>query len=153
MDYLMLKFLHVTGACLFVGNNVVTPFWKVLAERTRNPAVIAYSQRLVTLTDIIFTGGGIGLLLGPGHAMIAAQPALWEQPWLRWSYALFGLSGLIWLVVLLPVQVKQARLAKAFIDGSAIPAEYWRLSRWWFVAGTAASVLPLISLLLMVTKR
>ena len=152
MDPLILKFLHVTGACLFIGNNLVTPFWKFLAERTRQPAVIAYSQRLVTLTDVVFTGGGIALLVVTGHIMIAANPALWELAWLRWGYICSAPSGLIWMAVLLPVQIKQARLACLFADGSPIPAEYWRLSRWWLIAGSLASLLPMASLYLMVTK-
>jgi uncharacterized membrane protein len=153
MDYLTLKFLHVAGACLFVGNNLVTPFWKLLADRTRQPAVVAHAQRLITLTDFVFTGGGIALLLGSGHAMIAMNPVLWQQAWLRLGYAAFGLSGVLWLGVLLPVQIRQARLARAFANGEAIPAEYWRLARVWNAVGVIASLLPLGTLLLMVLKR
>lgn len=153
MDYLTLKSLHVAGACLFVGNNLVTPFWKFLADRTRQPVVVAHAQRLVTLTDFVFTGGGIALLLGSGHGMIALNPALWEQTCLRLGYAAFALSGLLWLAVLLPVQIRQARLARGFATGGPIPAEYWRLTRRWNAVGAVASLLPLGTLWLMVSRR
>jgi uncharacterized membrane protein len=152
MTYLTLKFLHILGACLFVGNNLVTPVWRALAERTRQPAVVAYSQRLITLTDIIFTGGGIALLLGAGHAMAAQQPALWQQRWFLWAYALFAVSGVVWLAVLLPIQVAQTRLARGFAGGGPIPERYWQLSVRWSVAGIIASLLPLGSLGLMIMK-
>ena len=153
MDHLTLKFLHITAACLFVGNNLVTPFWKFRAERTRDPRVIAYAQRLVTLTDFVFTGSSLALLLATGHVMAATLPGLWQQAWFVRAYACFGLSGLIWLAVLLPVQIKQARLARQFAQGGDIPADYWRLARRWMVAGSLASLLPLASLFFMVVKR
>ncbi len=39
---------------------------KVMADRTRNPVIIAFAQRQVTLTDYIFTGGGVVLILSNG---------------------------------------------------------------------------------------
>ncbi len=56
---LWLKTLHIVGAVLFLGNIVVTGWWKVMADRTRDPRVIAFAQRQVTLTDWVFTGGGV----------------------------------------------------------------------------------------------
>ncbi|MDQ8201777.1 DUF2269 domain-containing protein [Pelagicoccus sp. SDUM812003] len=152
MDYQTLKLLHILGACLFIGNNLVTPFWRAFAERTRHPAIVAWSQKLITRTDVVFTGGGITLLLATGHAMAAQLPGLWQENWFLWAYILFALSGVIWLVALLPLQMKQARLAKAFHDEATIPDEFWRLARRWSIAGAAASILPLASLALMVLK-
>ena len=54
-NYLLAKSLHIFGAVLFLGNIIVTALWKVMADRTRNPAIVAYSQRLVTITDFAFT--------------------------------------------------------------------------------------------------
>ena len=57
--YLLVKFLHVLGVIIFLGNIIVTAFWKVLADRTKNCTIISYSQRLVTYTDIVFTLTGM----------------------------------------------------------------------------------------------
>lgn len=152
MDYLVLKTLHIVGVCLFIGNNLVTPFWRLFAERTRNPQIIAYSQRLITLTDVVFTGGGILIILLSGHLMAAGRPELWQQTWFLAAYLLFAISGVIWGVFLLPIQIRQSRLAKSFSQSDVIPEEFWKLARRWSMFGTVASLLPIGSLLLMVLK-
>ena len=70
-------------------------------------------------------------------------------PWITWSYALFGLSGLIWMLVLVPLQLKQRALLK---KTTTITGEYLQLSRIWQISGAIATVLPLPILYLMVTK-
>ena len=50
-----LKLLHLLGVILFLGNILVTAWWKIAADRTRNPAVIAHAQRQVIVTDGLFT--------------------------------------------------------------------------------------------------
>jgi uncharacterized membrane protein len=63
MSFEAFKIVHLFGVILFLGNIVVTGVWKVLADRTGESRVIAYAQRLVTLTDWIFTAGGVALIL------------------------------------------------------------------------------------------
>jgi uncharacterized membrane protein len=62
MDYQLLKMLHILGAIIFVGNIMVTALWKAMADLTKEPKVVAFGQRLVTLTDFVFTGIGAGLV-------------------------------------------------------------------------------------------
>lgn len=70
--YLILKSLHIVGAVIFLGNIIVTGWWKVMADRTGDPKIIAFAQRQVTFTDFVFTAGGAALTLatGVGNAMI-----------------------------------------------------------------------------------
>ena len=58
MAYAVFKVLHLFGVILFLGNIIVTALWKSLADRTGDPRIIAYAQRLVTVTDWVFTQGG-----------------------------------------------------------------------------------------------
>jgi uncharacterized membrane protein len=44
-SYFILKALHVTGVVVFLGNIIVTAWWKMAADRTRDPPTIAYAQR------------------------------------------------------------------------------------------------------------
>lgn len=151
--YLWFKTLHVVGVILFVGNLLVTGVWKVLADRTRDGRVIAFAQRLVTVTDASFTGAGAVIVLLTGLLMVVPYEIdFWNVPWLLWGLVLFLASGLLWVLVLVPVQMKQARLARTFADGGEIPEDYWRLARLWTVCGTVATLLPLINVLLMVYK-
>jgi len=65
MSYNAFKVVHLFGVVIFLGNIIVTALWKVMADRTDNPRIIAYAQRLVTLTDWIFTAGGVAFLVAP----------------------------------------------------------------------------------------
>ena len=60
--YLLLKFLHLLGVVLFLGNIIVTGWWKSMADRTRDPKIIAFAQSQVSATDRVFTLGGIIIL-------------------------------------------------------------------------------------------
>ena len=55
MSYLVWKLLHVLGVVLFVGNITTGILWKVHADRTRNPALIAHACAGLTRSDRFFT--------------------------------------------------------------------------------------------------
>ena len=55
MTYDILKLLHLLGVVLLLGNVTVTSIWKVYADGTRDPRIIGFAQRLVTVTDWFFT--------------------------------------------------------------------------------------------------
>ncbi len=151
--YLLLKTVHITGVVIFLGNILVTAWWKAMADHTRDCVVIAYAQRQVTFTDLAFTSGGMALILAgglPNAYVLSANP--WSLSWLAWGMGLFIASGMIWVVILIPLQVRQARLARRFVVASSIPEEYWRLARRWYLWGALATALPLLNLYFMVFK-
>mgnify|MGYP001182239694 FL=1 len=150
--YLALKSLHILGVVLFVGNIIVTGWWKVMADRTRHPAIVAFAQRQVTLTDWIFTFGGSSLVVVGAYANVYLHDLPLDAPWLVWGQAMFFLSGLLWVAILIPLQIRLARLARGFAGGGAIPDEYWRLNRVWLWVGILATVLPAANLYFMVFK-
>lgn len=153
MNYSVFKLMHLLGVVLLLGNIVVTAAWKVAADRHGGPTVVAFAQRMVALTDFIFTLPGILLTLVGAHGMgWLGGFSLWQSGWLAWGHALFILSGVIWLVVLVPTQVQQGRLAASFATSPSIPARYWQLNRRWIGWGIAATALPLVNLGLMVLK-
>ena len=145
------KVLHVLSACLFLGNVVVSGTWAFLAERTRNFEVISFSNRLVLVTDLLFTLTGALLVVYTGSLMAHrydGAPAA-SQEWITWSYRLFGLSGLIWLLVLVPIQLRQRALLKRY---QTITPQYLKLSRIWQISGAVATVVPLPIVYLMIVK-
>jgi len=148
--YTILKTLHILGAVVFVGNIVVTALWKALADRTRDPRVVAFGQRLVTVTDWTFTGPGAALVLLTG-ILLSSQGAYWRLPWIHAGLGLFALSGILWLAVLAPIQHMQPRLVRDLQDGP-IPSDYWRLGRIWILVGIPATLLPLANIWVMVAK-
>src|SRR6516164_1439327 len=122
MSYNAFKVVHLFGVVIFLGNIIVTALWKVMADRTRDPRIIAYAQRLVTLTDSIFTAGGVLFIIIGGYGMAGiAGLDLRGTTWLIWGQALLIISGLIWVFILIPTQIAQARQARVFGSGGPIP--------------------------------
>ncbi|MAR92061.1 MAG: DUF2269 family protein [Pseudomonadota bacterium] len=150
--YTVLKSIHLLGVVIFLGNIIVTAVWKVMADRTRDPAVVSYAQRLVTITDIAFTAVGVVLIYTTGQLMAPAFGGVFETYWIATGWWLFILSGVIWVLILIPIQIYQARLARGFASGKPIPQRYWMLSRSWNLAGAVATLLPLANLYFMVFK-
>lgn len=150
--YLWLKVAHLLGVVLFLGNIIVTGWWKNMADMTKNPQIIAYAQRQVTLTDFIFTGGGVLILLIAGMINVYLHDMSYATKWLGHGMAIFLVSGLIWGAVLIPVQIKQAKMARAFAQNGEIPASYWKLCTTWNLFGLLATLIPLANLYYMVFK-
>jgi uncharacterized membrane protein len=147
------KFLHVVGVVVLVGNVTITAFWKAFSDLTRDPKIVAHAQRGVTVSDFIFTLIGIALIIigGYGAALVKEMP-LFSSFWLVSGQILFVISGLMWLGILIPLQIRQARLARSFAQGGEIPAQYWRDARKWLVWGIAATVPLVAAVFVMVMK-
>lgn len=151
--YLWLKTLHIFGVMAFLGNIIITGWWKFMADRTHNPQVIAFAQRQVTLTDYVFTAGGAALLLAAGWGNAALHGMdIYQIRWLSWGFWLFTASGVVWVSILIPIQTKQAGMVRQFSVNGEIPQGYWRLCRLWNIWGTIATLLPLMNLYWMVFK-
>jgi uncharacterized membrane protein len=150
--YLWLKVIHIFGVILFLGNIIVTGWWKNMADYTKNPQTIAFAQRQVTLTDYIFTAGGVFILLVAGMLNVYLHDMSYSAKWLHHGMAIFAVSGIIWAVVLIPVQIKQAKMTKVFANTGVIPAQYWKLCTIWNIFGALAILIPLLNLYWMVFK-
>lgn len=157
LEYPTLKILHLFGVILFMGNIIVTAWWKIMADRTRDPRIIAFAQRQVSLTDWVFTLGGVVLLAVAGFGMVFhlnenVMEEIHAERWLWWGYALFILSGVIWAGILIPMQIMQARMARVFAVTGEIPDRYWVCGKIWLVFGILATVVPLVNLYWMVIR-
>jgi uncharacterized membrane protein len=151
--YAVIKFLHILGAMLFLGNVIVSAMWKVRADRTDDLATIAFAQRLVGLTDLAFTIPGAAVIAVTGYAMALRRPfPLHGLPWLEWGQGLFWCTVLLYLIVLVPVQRRLIAVADSARRSGAPAPEFRRLSARWALWGGLATLLPLIVLYLMVTK-
>ncbi len=154
MLYDVFKTLHVIGVVLLIGNVTVTSFWKVMADRTGDAHVVANAQYIVTVSDWFFTAGGIALIVlgGFGAAWVVKMDPF-GAPWLTQAEALFVVSGSVWLFVLIPLQIRQARLARAFALGGEIPPAYWRAARLWLIWGLIATVPLVAAVYVMIAKQ
>ncbi len=151
MLYDIAKFLHVTGVAMLMGNITVTAIWKFFADIDGSPQVLSFAQRLVTYTDWSMTVWGVILIMGSGYYMAAAAGYPLTEGWLLWSQIFFVMAGLIWLFIIVPIQIEQARLAKAFpVDD--VGDAYRALSNRWLIWGLISTVPLVTATWLMVVK-
>ena len=150
--YLTFKFLHILGVILLIGNVTASAVWKVFANRTGELRTIAFAQRLVTYTDWSLTLSGILLVMVGGYGMVYSAGLDPWSGWMMWGQVLFVASGLVWALVLLPLQMKQARMARSFDADGGIGTAYWVMSRRWILWGIVATVPLVAATWLMVVK-
>jgi uncharacterized membrane protein len=147
-SYALWKTLHVTSAVLIVGNVTVTGFWAYFLYRQRGQVGFRAIARGIMLSDIIFTlVGGAGLTI-TGILMVRAQQvSIMGTPWLWRGVLMLAISTAVWLVSLLPDQVRMERLDQSDDRGMR------RLFTRWSVLGWASTVLLFVGLWSMVMKR
>ncbi len=153
MAYEAAKFIHILGIILLLGNVTATAIWKFFADRSRDPKIVRFAQRLITLTDWSLTSWGVMLTMvgGYGAAAIGHFDVLSDR-WLVVPQGLFLLSGVMWLGILVPLQVRMSRMARQFQSGGVIPQAYTRASQAWFVLGIGTTVPLVAAAWVMVTK-
>ena len=153
--YLFLKLIHIVAVVLFLGNIIVGVFWKAIADKTRDPRVMAFTMDGIIRSDRVFTMPGVFLILigGFGAAGVGKLPML-HTAWILWSIVLFTISGIAFMARLVPIQKKLRAVAEsAGADAGKMDwAAYQRLSGQWKLWGLIALVTPLVALVLMVMK-
>jgi uncharacterized membrane protein len=152
--YLWLKLLHVAAVIAFLGNITTGLFWHAHAARTRDPRLIAHAMDGIIRSDRIFTVPGVVLIVLSGFAtaIIGGYPIV-RTPWILWSLVLFTISGLVFVVRVVPLQKELLALAQigaeaASFDWAAYQAVAHRWERW----GALALVTPIAALVLMILK-
>src|SRR5258706_14353154 len=115
MDHLWLKALHILSAMLVFG----IAFFLWAAHRTRDPRVIAAVARNAVIADAIFTAPGVAGLLITGAIMAERLGLSLWQGWLGLALALFVLTGLCWLPVLVLQKIAWRLATRASAEGAA----------------------------------
>jgi len=154
--YLLMKLLHVVAVIAFLGNITTGLFWHILAARTRDPRLLAHTVDGIIKSDRLFTIPGVVVIISTGIAMaVAGGFPLLRTGWILWTLVLFGLSGLIFMAFVVPLQRQLLALALAQAGsgpGAFDYAGYHRVARRWEIWGGAALLTPAAGLVLMVLK-
>lgn len=143
----LLRLLHVAGAVLLLGNVTVTGFWAAYLYRARARVPFRPVARAILWADLVFTAAG-GAILTISGILLALRQGLRvaDTPWLLKGIVALALATLLWLVVLLPDQVRMERLP---------PGDQPRLARLflrWSIVGWTATLLLFYGLWAMVAK-
>jgi len=136
--YLALKLVHIIGSAVLFGTGLGIAFFMLMAHRTRNPAVIAHTARIVVIADLAFTATAVVVQPVTGVALVwlAGYPPY--QLWIVASVALYVFVGLCWLPVVW-IQLQLRNLAAGAVRENGVLSErYFKLFRIWFRFGWPA---------------
>ena len=59
MAYFYIKLIHVIFVIIFLGNITIGLFWKIIAEKTKDPDKIAFAFKGIIKADRYFTVPGV----------------------------------------------------------------------------------------------
>jgi uncharacterized membrane protein len=149
VTYLVFKLLHLACVVAFMGNITIGVFWHKHAEQTRDPKLLAYVMDGIIASDRYFTVPGvIGIIItGVITAHYGHFPLL-RTGWILWTLILFGISGLVFMLRVAPLQ----RQLKSLAEGAFNFAAYRATARRWELWGAIALLTPLAGMVLMVLK-
>jgi len=136
---------------MFLGNISVGVFWKMFAQKSKDPDKIAFAFKGIIKADRIFTlPGVIGItIFGIGGAVHGGLPIL-GTGWILWSIILFVISGAAFMAKVVPLQKKIAALAS---DKEKFNwDEYHKLAKQWDFWGFVALLTPILATVLMILK-
>lgn len=145
---LALKTLHIAAAVLWLGNFVVTGIWSIRAFASREALLQRFAAREILFTDAIFTLGFGSAVIASG--LILAQlegVAALATAWTRSALIVAVLSGILWLALLLPLELRMYRIARS----AATPA-LRGLFITWNIVGWLVTVALFCVIYLMVAK-
>jgi uncharacterized membrane protein len=152
--YSVLKLIHVVAVMLFMGNIVTGVFWKMHADESHDPRIIAHALEGLIRSDRWFTIPAIVVLTlaGIATAVVGHLPLL-HTPWIWQSLVLFSLAGVMFGVWLAPLQKQLFKMARAAAAGEPMDWDRYRaLSRQWGWWGAWATLAPAGAVVLMITK-
>jgi uncharacterized membrane protein len=146
--------LHVLGAILLIGNALLMAAWLVVAGRSGDPERQRRAAIAVNVGDLWGTIPGVVLLLTHGLAMVGlrygGEAAIASVPFIGAGLVLLNLTGLVWALRLVPIQLGMLRLARA--DGPFDRTAFGRHLVGWSIWGIAATVMPIAAAVLMIAK-
>ena len=145
---LLLKTIHVACGALWLGNFVVTGIWSIRAFASKSAELRAFAVREILFTDLVFTfvAGALVVMSGSLLTSIEGIP-LWATAWTRDALLIAVASGVIWLAVLVPLELRMKRLA-----ASRRSAELQRSFIWWNIGGWSVTVALFFIIYLMLGK-
>ena len=153
MDWLLLvRWLHVIGACVLLGTGAGIAFFMLMAHRTGKAAIIAHTASVVVMADGIFTATAVIAQPVTGIILVSLVGWSFAEGWIVLSLLLYVFVGLFWLPVVW-IQLKLRDIARhAVSDNTDLPADYQRLFRIWFACGFPAFFGVLAILWLMLSR-
>ena len=148
----VLRWAHVIGAAVLLGTGAGIAFFMLMAHRTGDPKIVAHTASTVVMADWLFTASAV--VLQPITGILLASAVGWDlsEGWIVVSLVLYVVTGVFWLPVVWIQQRLRDLAQEAEKRGNALPAEYYKLFRIWFLCGFPAFAAVLGIFWLMLTR-
>jgi len=152
--YLLFKIIHLLAVVAFLGNITIGLFWMKWAYKANNVEYLQHTVKGIIAADRIFTIPGV-LVITAGGIMAAIKGGypLLGTGWIFWSLILFTLSGIIFMVKVVPLQTKMKNYLEQSINSDSYEEKkFTNYMKAWEVWGALSLATPLLSFVLMILK-
>ncbi len=149
---LIVKWVHIVGAMLFIGTGFGSAWYKMRAHRSSDLRVIAWCDREIVRADWFFTvpSGVLMPVTGLWLAYLYRLP--WTTPWILRGIVGYTIAGIFWLPAA-ALQLRMRRIVDACLaSNEPLPAAYHRAQRQWMLLGGPSFAAAVYTLWVMVAK-
>jgi uncharacterized membrane protein len=152
--YLPLRFLHILGAMLFLGGLVAALAWKLLADRSNDPAFAARAHRTMRKLDGIWIGPSALLTFAAGYAMIRFLGGkILQHAFVLWGLVLLFASLGLWFFGMRHAGAKLAEEAEACeANKQPLTRAYATKSAQFVLSALLSILLVVVTAILMVFR-
>jgi len=150
--YLLVKTAHILSATVLFGTGLGIAFFMFRSAYSDNINEKYYAIRNTVLADCLFTLPAVIIQPVTGVWLVWKTGYDWTGFWLSASYVLYAIAAVCWVPVVC-FQIRLKRLIKESIESrAALPEQYSRLFRLWFLLGWPAFISLVAIFYLMVAK-
>ncbi len=140
MDYNTLLLIHIASVILLLGVGIGSAFYKFMADRSKNLALILHTNKMVVLADWIFITPAVIIQPITGVMLANLMGYSFDTWWLLLSLNLYIFSISLWLVaVWLQIRMKNMAL-NAEKEGKRLGRDYFLLVNYWIGLGVFSSL-------------
>ncbi|MEJ0100129.1 MAG: DUF2269 domain-containing protein [Pseudomonadota bacterium] len=138
MIHLLLKWLHIISSTVLFGTGAGIAFFMWRTHRSQDVRVIAAVAADVVRADFLFTATAVVVQPLTGFLLVRELGLPVTLPWIHAAIWLYVLVGCCWLPVVW-LQIRMRDIARrAVAEGVALPPEYHRYFKLWFLLGWPA---------------
>ncbi|MBI3186025.1 MAG: DUF2269 domain-containing protein [Myxococcales bacterium] len=149
---MVVKTLHVLAATLFFGAGLMSAYYKLRADRSKDLRVVAWCQQEIVRADWYFTVPSALALPATGLYLAWLYGLPWETGWLWWGVGGYLAAAVCWLPAA-RLQLRMRALAeRALAEGGQLPPQFHRANRLWFALGIPAFLATAFTVWMMVAK-
>lgn len=135
----LLVLVLVLGTVVMLGNVIITEAWTWMAERTGSHEVLRFAGQALQRADVVFTAPGIFLMVISGRFLVEQVGE--GSTWVLATEVSFIAAGVVWILLLVPMQNRLAVRAQA----GRIDRAFFRTLHRWYAAGITATLLTVLA--------